>query len=384
MTSVYLDFSAKTPVADEVLQEMLPYFSKNFGNPSSIHQYGQKSKAALETARERVASVIQARSAEILFVSGGTESINLAIRNGLASGNGTVHLITTAVEHRAVLETCRQLEKNGVSVTYLQPDTYGMIHPNHIADAIRPETRLISIMHVNNEIGTINPIAEIGEISHERGILFHTDAVQSFGKLPIDVNKMNIDLLSCSAHKIYGPKGVGALYIRQGIPFNKLIFGGEQERNRRGGTENIPGIVGFGKAAELCGRETTRRSDHLKNLQNLLWDKIRENIPDVFLNGHPIRRLPGNLNIAFTGIDANSLLISLDMKGIAASNGSACSSGSSKPSHVLAGIGLPPEKINGTLRISLGRTNTIEEIEYTAKVLVEEVKRIRLLRNKSR
>ena len=384
MTSVYLDFSATTPVADEVLQEMLPYFSKNFGNPSSIHQYGQKSKAALETARERVASVIQARSAEILFVSGGTESINLAIRNGLASGNGTVHLITTAVEHRAVLETCRQLEKNGVSVTYLQPDTYGMIHPNRIADAIRPETRLISIMHVNNEIGTINPIAEIGEISHERGILFHTDAVQSFGKLPIDVNKMNIDLLSCSAHKIYGPKGVGALYIRQGIPFNKLIFGGEQERNRRGGTENIPGIVGFGKAAELCGRETTRRSDHLKNLQNLLWDKIRENIPDVFLNGHPIRRLPGNLNIAFTGIDANSLLISLDMKGIAASNGSACSSGSSKPSHVLAGIGLPPEKINGTLRISLGRTNTIEEIEYTAKVLVEEVKRIRLLRNKSR
>lgn len=384
MPSVYLDYSATTPVADEVLQEMLPYFSQNFGNPSSIHQFGQKSKAALETARERLASVIQARSSEILFLSGGTESINLAIRSVLTSSNATVHIITAAVEHQSVLETCRQLEKNGVSVTYLQPDTYGMIHPNNVADAIRPETRLISIMHVNNEIGTINPIAEIGELSHERGILFHTDAVQSFGKLPIDVNNMNIDLLSCSSHKIYGPKGVGALYIRQGIPFNKLIFGGEQERNRRGGTENIPGIVGFGKAAEICGRETTKRSDHLKNLQNLLWDNIRKTIPDVLLNGHPNMRLPGNLNIAFTGINVNSLLISLDMKGIAASNGSACSSGSSKPSHVLAGIGLPPERINETLRISLGRTNTIEEVEYTAKVLVEEVKRIRSLRNKSR
>ena len=297
----------------------------------------------------------------------------------MAQGAKGNHIITSSVEHRAVLESCQQLEKQGISVTTINPDRYGMIHPDQVADAIQPDTILISIMHANNEIGTINPIAEIGEIAREKEVLFHTDAVQSFGKLSIDVEKMNIDLLSCSAHKIYGPKGVGALYIRAGIPFSKIIFGGEQERNRRGGTENIPAIVGFGKAAEMYQENSKNESEHLRNLQKDLQNNIQENILDVGFNGHPVQRLPGNLSVTFAGVDADSLLIALDMKGIAASNGSACSSGSSKPSHVLTHIGLPPDQVKSTLRFSLGRTNTEEDITYIVKVLKEEVGRMRSL-----
>lgn len=380
MPSVYLDHGATTPVANAVLQQMLPYFTANFGNPSSIHQFGQKTKTALEKAREQVANGIAAKASEIVFLSGGTESINLAIQGAvLAHQERGNHIITSSVEHRAVLETCQQLEKQGFSITFLNPDPYGQIHPDQVVEAIQPDTILVSIMHANNEIGTVNPIAEIGQITRQHDIIFHTDAVQTFGKFPIDVNNMNIDLLSCSAHKIYGPKGVGALYVRQGIPFSKIAFGGEQERNKRGGTENIPGIVGFGKAVEMSVELGNKESQRLDTLQWDLQGRIEENIPDVSFNGHPIEKIPGNLSVMFKGVDAESLLISLDMKGIAASNGSACSSGSSQPSHVLCKIGLPLEDVKSTLRFSLGRSNTLDDIVYTAKVLAEEVERIRLL-----
>jgi cysteine desulfurase len=380
MPSIYLDHSATTPVGEEILQAMLPFLSDRFGNASSIHQYGQEARAAVEHAREQVARVINARESEIIFVSGGTEADNLAIQGSAAAlkekGN---HIITSLIEHQAVIQTCEHLEKQGYEVTYLEPDQHSMTHPGQVAEAISPETILISIMHANNEIGTINPIGEIGRIARDKNIRFHTDAVQSFGKLPIDVNVMNVDLLSISAHKIYGPKGVGALYVRQGTVMAKVIHGGEHERNKRGGTENVAGIVALGKAAEISLNLMASEAQRLMFLQGKFWQEIREIIPDASLNGHPDERIPGHLSVSFPGVDAESLLISFDLKGIAASSGSACASGSNAPSHVLAGLKLPLKKMKGTIRFSLGRTNTEDHIDYTAQVLQETVERLRAL-----
>ncbi len=380
MPSIYLDHSATTPVGEEILQAMLPFLSDRFGNASSIHQYGQEARAAVEHAREQVARVINARESEIIFVSGGTEADNLAILGSAAAlkekGN---HIITSLIEHQAVIQTCEHLEKQGYEVTYLEPDQHGMTHPGQVEEAIRPETILITVMHSNNEIGTINPVGEIGKIVHEKNIRFHTDAVQSFGKLPIDVNVINVDLLSISAHKIYGPKGVGALYVHQGTAMAKVIHGGEHERNKRGGTENVAGIVALGKAAEISLNLMASEAQRLMLLQDKFWQEIRERIPDVSLNGHPDERIPGHLSVSFPGVEAESLLISLDLKGIAASSGSACASGSNAPSHVLAGLKLPLEKMKGTIRFSLGRTNTEDHIEYTAQVLQETIERLRAL-----
>jgi cysteine desulfurase len=380
MPSIYLDHSATTPVGEEILQAMLPFLSDRFGNASSIHQYGQEARAAVEHAREQVARVINARESEIIFVSGGTEADNLAIQGSAAAlkekGN---HIITSLIEHQAVIQTCEHLEKQGYEVTYLEPDQHSMTHPGQVAEAISPETILISIMHANNEIGTINPIGEIGRIARDKNIRFHTDAVQSFGKLPIDVNVMNVDLLSISAHKIYGPKGVGALYVRQGTVMAKVIHGGEHERNKRGGTENVAGIVALGKAAEISLNLMASEAQRLMFLQGKFWQEIREIIPDASLNGHPDERIPGHLSVSFPGVDAESLLISFDLKGIAASSGSACASGSNAPSHVLAGLKLPLKKMKGTIRFSLGRTNTEDHIDYAAQVLQETVERLRAL-----
>ncbi len=380
MQRIYMDHSATTPVDATVLETMLPYFREKFGNASSIHQYGQAARAAVEEAREKVAHLINAKSTEIVFLSGGTEADNYALQ-GVATalrGQGN-HIITSKVEHHAVLHTCEFLAKNGFSITYLEPDQYGMIHPEMVAAAITPQTILISIMHANNEIGTINPIEKIGKITREHGILFHTDAVQSFGKLPIDVEKMNIDLLSASAHKLYGPKGVGMIYIGKGTKINKLIYGGAHEHNQRAGTENVAGIVGFGKAVEICETEMIEEGRHLTALRNAFWQKIQEAVPEVYLNGHPYERLPGNLNLSFAHVEGESLLLSLDMKGIAASSGSACSSGSDQPSHVLTALQLPTERLNGSLRISLGRSNTKDDINYAVAALKEIVERLRAM-----
>ncbi|HDL17845.1 MAG TPA: cysteine desulfurase [Bacteroidetes bacterium] len=380
MREIYMDHSATTPVDGAVLETMLPYFREKFGNASSIHQFGQEARNVVEEARERVAGFIGAKSSEITFLSGGSEADNFALQ-GLTSaysGRGK-HIITTSIEHPAIIETANYLEQNGISVTYLQPDKYGLIHPHQVEDAIRPETFLISVMHVNNELGTMNPIGEIGAIAQNHGILFHTDAVQAFGKLPIDVVAMNIDLLSASSHKIYGPKGVGILFIKEGTQIDKLIHGAAHERNRRAGTENVAGIVGFDKAVEICENVMTEEAARLTVLREYFWNKIETSIPDVIQNGHPTEKIPGILNMSFKGVEGESLLISLDMKGIAASSGSACSSGSNKPSHVLQSIRLAPELLNGTLRFSLGRSNTEDDIDYTVDALSEIVERLRAM-----
>ncbi|MDZ7260866.1 MAG: cysteine desulfurase NifS [candidate division KSB1 bacterium] len=374
---IYFDHSATTPVDPRVLEEMLPYFCEKFGNASSIHAFGREGKVALEEARERVARLINASASEIYFTSGGTESDNLALKGLAFAEENRKHLITSKVEHHAVLNTCHYLEKQGFKVTYLPVDQYGMVDPEEVQKAITDQTFLISIMHVNNEVGTINPIRQIGEIARERGVYFHTDAVQSYGKLPIDVKKMNIDLLSLSGHKIYGPKGVGALFIRKGIRIEKLNHGGHHERNKRAGTENIPGIVGLGKAAEICQQEMEREAEHLTHLRNAFYQKVSQAVPRVYLNGHPVNRLPGNLNLSFEGVEGESLLLSLDLKGIAASSGSACTSGSLEPSHVLSAMGIKPELAQASVRFTLGRSNTMEDVDYTVKVLPEIVERLR-------
>jgi len=377
---IYMDHSATTPVDTAVLEAMLPYFCEKFGNASSVHQFGQEARAAVEEAREKVAHLINAKESEIVFLSGGTEADNYAIQGvGMALRERGNHIITSKIEHHAVLQTCEVLEKNGFSVTYLDPDPYGMIHPEMVAAAITPRTILVSIMHANNEIGTINPISKIGSITRERGILFHTDAVQSFGKLPIDMENMNIDLLSASSHKIYGPKGVGIIFIGRGTKIDKLIHGGAHEHNRRAGTENVAGIVGFGKAVEICENVMKDEGRRLTALRHYFWQKLQESMTGVYLNGHPTERLPGSLNLSFAGVEGESLLLSLDMKGIAASSGSACSSGSNMPSHVLAALHLPPERLHGSLRFSLGRSNTEENIDYAISALKEIVERLRAM-----
>ncbi len=377
---IYMDNAATTPVKKEVLETMLPYFSEKYGNPSSIYSLGTQSKVAVEEAREKVAKTIGAKPREIFFTAGGSEADNWAIK-GIAYANRKKgnHIITSKIEHHGVLNTCEYLKKQGFKVTYLDVDEYGIVDLEQLKKSITEETILISIMYANNEIGTIQPIKEIGQIAKEKGIYFHTDAVQAIGNVIIDVDELNIDMLSMAAHKFYGPKGIGALYIRQGVKIDPLISGGGQERNRRAGTENVPGIVGMGKAIELAYKNINEKNKKLISLRKRLIKGIFDNIDHVRLNGHPTQRLPGNVNISFEFIEGESLLLSLDMEGIAASSGSACTSGTLDPSHVLLAIGLPHEIAHGSLRLSLGEFNTEEEVDYVVEKLVDIVARLRAM-----
>lgn len=375
---IYLDSAATAYTKKEVLDEMLPYFSGAYGNPSSVHSYGRQARKAIDDARERIAKPLNAGFQEIFFTGSGTESDNWAIKGvAMANQDKGKHIITSAIEHHAVLYTCEYLEKMGFEVTYLPVDSYGLIDPDQVKEAIRPDTILITIMFANNEIGSIQPIKEIGKIAKEHNIYFHTDAVQAIGAVDIDVDDMNIDLLSLSAHKFYGPKGIGALYIRRGIKIIPLLHGGAQERNRRAGTENIPGIVGMAKAIELIHDNMKDKNAYLIGLRDKLIKGIMDKIDDVRLNGHPTYRLPGNVNISFEYIEGESLLLSLDLEGIAASSGSACTSGSLDPSHVLLGIGLSHEIAHGSLRMTLSENNTEEDVERVLEVLPKIVSRLR-------
>lgn len=376
--TIYFDHAATTPVKPEVLEAMTPYFSAKFGNPSSVYSIGRESKKAVEDARGKVAQAIGAMEKEIFFTGSGTEADNWAIKGvAYANKNKGNHIITTAIEHHAVLHTCQYLESDGFEVTYLPVDKDGLVKPEQVLEAIKPNTVLISIMFANNEIGTIQPIPEIGEIAKEKGVLFHTDAVQAIGNIPVDVNKMNIDLLSLSAHKFYGPKGVGALYVRKGTKITSFIHGGAQERGRRASTENVPGIVGLGKAIEIATNNIDEYNKKLIDLRDRTIKEVMEKIPFVRLNGHKQKRLPGNVNFSFEFIEGESLLLMLDMKGIAASSGSACTSGSLDPSHVLLSIGLPHEIAHGSLRLTFGEENTHEDIDYLMEVLPQIVERLR-------
>jgi cysteine desulfurase len=374
---IYLDHAATTPVRKEVLEEMQPYFSKKYGNASSLHAFGREANRALQEARAKVAEVINAMPEEVYFISGGSEADNLALK-GVAFANKDKgnHIITSAIEHDAVLNTCKFLEENGFKITYLPVDKFGFVDCSQIERAISKKTILISIMHANNEIGTIEPIAMIGSIAQENGIYFHTDAVQTFGKIPIDVDKMGIDLLSVSSHKIYGPKGVGALYVRKGVKIEPLIHGGGHERGLRSGTENVAGIVGFGKAAELADKERALEAGREIKLRDRLIKNALK-IENSRLNGHPTLRLPNNANFSFKFIEGESLVLDLDNKGIAASTGSACSSKSLEPSHVLLAIGLKHEEAHGSLRLTLGRETTNKDIDYVLRVLPKSVERLR-------
>ncbi|SHE50226.1 cysteine desulfurase [Caldanaerobius fijiensis DSM 17918] len=378
MEKIYLDNAATTPVKKEVLDEMMPYFSEKFGNASTLYSYGRESKKALDIARDRVAKALGADPAEIYFTSGGTESDNWAIKAAAYAlrekGN---HIITTSIEHHAVLHTCEYLKKQGFKITYLPVDEYGLVDVEEVKKAITDQTILISVMYANNEVGTIEPVAEIGEIAKERGILFHTDAVQAVGHIPVDVKKLNCDMLSLSAHKFYGPKGIGALYIRKGVKIHPYMHGGGQEKGRRAGTENIPAIVGLGKAIELATQNLNQSMEKLTFLRNKLINGLLNKIDHVKLNGHPEKRLPGNVNISVEYVEGESMLLSLDMKGICASSGSACTSGSLDPSHVLLAMGLPHELAHGSLRFSIGEQNTEEEIDYVIQVLPDIVARLR-------
>ncbi len=378
MMECYLDNAATTATRDEVIEAMLPYFKESYGNPSSIYKIAQKNKNAVEHAREQVASAIGAKPNEIYFTAGGSEADNWAIK-GIAESYASKgrHIITTSIEHHAVLHTCEYLETKGYEVTYLPVDEYGMVSLDELKKAIRDDTILITIMFANNEIGTIEPIAEIGAIAHEKGIIFHTDAVQAAGHVAIDVDEMNIDMLSMSGHKFYGPKGIGALYIRKGIKLNPLIHGGAQERRRRAGTENVPGIVGMGLALELAVKELDTEVPRLTALRDKLISSILEAVPYSRLNGHPVKRLPGNANISFEFIEGESILLLLDYKGVCASSGSACTSGSLDPSHVLLAIGLPHEKAHGSVRLTMGHYTTEEQIDYVIAELPPIVERLR-------
>lgn len=375
---IYVDNAATTKVAPEVVEAMLPYFTEDYGNPSSIYNEGRTAKKAVENAREKVACAIGADPKEIYFTGSGSEADNWAIRSAVRAykdkGN---HIITSAVEHHAILHTCQDLEKQGYEVTYLPVDEYGMVSAEDVKNAIKDNTILISIMFANNEIGTIMPIAEIGKIAKEAGVLFHTDAVQAVGNVPIDVKEMNIDMLSLTAHKFHGPKGSGALYVRNGIKLTSFITGGAQERMRRAGTENVPGIVGLGKAIEMATADIEAKQKKLTEIRDTYIKKVLERVPYSRLNGHPTQRLAGNANISFEFIEGEGLLLSLDMKGISASSGSACTSGSLDPSHVLLAIGLKHEQAHGSLRTSFGEDNTLEDVDYMVDSIAEIVDRLR-------
>jgi len=379
MERIYLDHNATTPVRNEVLQAMLPFYGPSYGNASSIHSLGREVRKAIELAREKVAVVLNCDPSEVVFTGSGTESDNQAIKGAVFANSAKGdHIITTRIEHHAVLHTFEYLQKYfNVKTTFLGVDRYGMVDPQELKEAITERTVLVSVMHANNEVGTIQPLAELAAICRDRKVLFHTDAVQSFGKLETDVKKLGIDLLSLSAHKIYGPKGVGALYIKKGTRLHPLIHGGGHERNRRAGTENAAGIAGLAAAAELAAGERASQLDQLVNLRERLWQGIEKNIPSVKRNGHPQKTLPGTLNVSFEYIEGEGILLSLDMKGIAASSGSACTSGSLEPSHVLAAMGVPTETAQGSLRFSIGRDNTTQQIDYTVEVLAQAVSRLR-------
>lgn len=378
MKRIYFDHSATTPVDEEVAKLMLEYMLEKFGNPSSIHSFGREVHKAVDEARNHVAALIGANANEIFFTSGGTEADNLALKGvALANRKKGNHIITTAIEHHAILHTCEYLEKQGFSITYLPVDEHARVKTEDVRDAITDQTILISIMFANNEVGTIQPIKEISEIAKEKGIYFHTDAVQAVGNYPIDVKELNLDLLTLSGHKFHGPKGIGALYVRRGVRIESVLQGGGQERSIRPGTENVPGIIGLGKAAEIAKRDMAKKVAHVTALRDKLTAGIRERISDIKLNGHPTLRMPGNVNFSFSYVEGESLLLNLDLKGIAASSGSACTSGSLDPSHVLLAMGLTHEVAHGSLRISLGRGNTAEDIDYCLTVLPEIIERLR-------
>jgi cysteine desulfurase len=380
MKRIYLDYAATTPTRPEVVQAMLPYYSEAFGNPSSLYSYGLEARQAIEAARIKVAAAIGAKKEEIVFTGGGSEADNLAIK-GVAFANERKgnHIITSVIEHHAVLATCKFLEKRGFKITYLPVDKYGLVDPEKVIKAITEKTILISIMHANNEIGTIQPITEIGKIARKAKVYFHTDAVQTIGHIPVDVNELKVDMLAMSAHKFYGPKGVGVLYVRKGTRIVSLINGGEQESGRRAGTENVPGIVGLGKAIEMAGLEMAPEAERLTALRNKLIQGIPERIEKVQLNGHPEKRLPNNVNFSVEYIEGESTCLNLDLEGICISTGSACSSAEAKPSHVLLAIGLSPEKARSSLRFTLGRLTTEEDIERVLEVLPRSVARLRAI-----
>ena len=375
---IYLDNAATTKTAPEVVEAMLPYFTENFGNPSSVYGFASRNKEAITVQRETIAEILGAKSEEIYFTAGGSESDNWALKATAeaykAKGN---HIITTKIEHHAILHTAEWLEKQGYEITFLDVDENGVVNLDELKAAIKPTTILISVMYANNEIGTIQPIQEIGAIARENGILFHTDAVQAFGQVPIDVNACHIDMLSASGHKLNGPKGIGFLYIRKGVKIRSLLHGGAQERKRRAGTENVPGIVGMGTAAARAARTMKARTDKERALRDYLISRVLKEIPYTRLNGHPTKRLPNNANFSFQFVEGESLLIMLDMKGICASSGSACTSGSLDPSHVLLAIGLPHEIAHGSLRLTLSEETTKEDIDFVVDALKEIVDRLR-------
>ncbi len=380
MKRIYLDYAATTPAHPEVVKAMLPYFTDAFGNPSSIHSYGQAAKGAVEEARVQVADLIGARSEEIVFTSGGTEADNFALKGvALASENKGNHIITNAIEHHAVMETCKFLEGTGFSVTYLPVDEYGLVDPDDLRRAITNETILVSVMHANNEIGTIEPITELARIAKEAGICFHTDAVQTVGRIPVDVNELGVDLLSMSAHKLYGPKGVGALYIKRGTKLISFMHGGEQESRRRASTQNVPGIVGFGRAAELARQEMGEEAERLTYLRDKLTEGILERIDHTRLNGHPRKRLPNSVAISVEYVEGESMLLNLDLEGICASTGSACSSSTLEASHVLLALGLPLLQAHGSLRFSLGKWTSEEDIARVLEALPRIVAKLRAM-----
>ena len=377
---IYMDNAATTATRPEVMEKMLPYFTEHYGNPSSIPSVGRDARRAIENARRQVAEALGAQPREIYFTAGGSESDNWAIRcASKALAKKGKHIITSQIEHHAVLHTCDYMEKQGYEVTYLPVDSEGRVSVEDVKKAIRPDTVLISIMAANNEIGTLQPIREIGQVAHEAGVLFHTDAVQAVGAVPIDVNEWNVDMLSLSGHKFHGPKGIGALYIRKGVKISNLIFGGAQERGLRAGTENLPGIVGLGEAIELAVKELPEYTRRMTQLRDKLIDGILSSVPDVRLNGHRTQRLPGNVNVSVRYVEGEALLMRLDLAGVEASSGSACTSGSLDPSHVLLAIGLPHEIAHGSLRLSLGTENTEADVDYVLEKLPGIVENLRAM-----
>lgn len=374
----YFDNAATTRTDNQVIKEMLPFFSEEYGNPSSVYKLGRTVRKAVEEAREKIAKEINASPYEIYFTAGGSESDNLAIK-GIAHANKDKgnHIITSKIEHHAVLETCKELENEGFEVTYIGVDKEGIIDLTELKSAIKDTTVLITVMFANNEVGTIQPIAEIGQIAKEHNIIFHTDAVQAVGSIKIDVKEQQIDSLSMSGHKFYGPKGIGALYVKKGIQFNKLINGGHQEKNKRAGTENVPGIVGIGKAIELAYANLEGNNKRIKSLRDYYLEEVKKSIPNIKINGDMVNRLPGNINISFRGVEGDALLFNLDLNGIYASTGSACTSGSLEPSHVLTAMGLKEEDTGSALRITIGKNNTKEEVDYLIENLNTIVKKLR-------
>ena len=380
MKRIYFDNNATTRVAPEVLEAMLPYYGEAFGNPSSIHRFGQEAKAALDRARQQVAHLIGAEPNEIVFTSGGTESDNLAIRGIIeSSARAKKHMITTQIEHSAVLHTCQALQKIGVDVTYLRVDRKGRVDPIEVRKAIGPDTLLVSVMHSNNEIGTIQPLQDIGAIASEHNIYFHTDAVQAVGKVPLDVNHLGVDLLSLAGHKFHAPKGIGALYVRKGTRLHPLFYGGGHERSRRAGTENVPQIVGLGMAAELANTQVAEFSQNMASLRDDFENKVMEKIPGVSVNGDPDQRTPNTSNLRFEDVESEAMVINLDLSGIACSTGSACSSGSIEPSHVLLALGFSPEEAFQSIRFSFSRYSTQEEVDEVIHLLPPMVRRLRLM-----